>query len=218
VDDRGGRAETLPAILERRRGIPQRHTLTAAAIVVALGVAAFLLLRDPLQGKAQRVHASAPVFNTLYNADLVHPVKPQGDEYQRYEAHHGKLDIAVTVRPLLLPPYKGDVAGLLPVFTERRIVDLARRYPGFKVLDEGKARVNKAPGYQVGFSYGSRARPGTGRDVFVIPFEKPGVRRGVIISLRQERGPHRPGAAGKALVTAMKSTFRSFKFGSDRND
>jgi hypothetical protein len=43
------------------------------------------------------------------------------------------------------------------------------------------------------------------------------VRQGVLITLRQTRGRHRLGAAGQALIGAMKSTFRSFKFGADRS-
>ena len=42
-----------------------------------------------------------------------------------------------------------------------------------------RARVNKAPGYQVGFSYGTVRRPSTGRDVLVVPEERPGVRDGL---------------------------------------
>ena len=213
-----GYGETLPALLRRTRGIPERRTLAAFGVLAALVVVALFALRDPLDGKTQRVHAAKPVFNTLYTAGLVQPVAPQGDEYQRYEARRGPLDIAVTVRPLALPAYKGDVSGVLPVTMERHIDTLQGDIPGFAVTDEGKARVNKAPGYQVGFTYGTPDRPSTGRDVLVLPPEEPGVREGVIITLRQSRGPARPGAKGKALVKAMKSAFRSFKFGADRDD
>ncbi|MEA2295364.1 MAG: hypothetical protein QOE86_3003 [Solirubrobacteraceae bacterium] len=212
-----GYGETLPALLRRTRGIPERRTVAAAAALAALLVLAYLLLRDPLQGKTELVHTAKPVFNTLYRKGLVHPVRPLGDEYQRYEVQRGKLRITVTVRPLELPPYKGDAAGLLPVYMEQHMTGLAHQLPGFAVLDEGKARVNKAPGYQVGFKYGTRAHPSTGRDVVVVPPAMPGVRQGVLITLRQTRGRHRLGAAGQALIGAMKSTFRSFKFGADRS-
>lgn len=213
-----GYGETLPALLRRTRGIPEQRTLAAAAALAVLLVVAYLLVHDPLDGKTQRVHDRPPVFNTLYAKGLVHPVAPKGDEYQRYEAHRGPLRLEVTIRPLILPAYKGDVSGLLPVFMERHMAGLKRALPGFTVTDEGKARVNTAPGYQVGFTYGGADRPSTGRDVLVVPPEEPGVRKGVIITLRQTRGRNRPGAKGQALVKAMRSAFRSFKFGSDRDD
>ena len=213
-----GYGETLPALLRRTRGIPERRTLAAAGALAALLVVAYLLIHDPLDGKTQRVHESKPVFNTLYAKGLVHPVTPKADEYQRYEARRGPLAIAVTIKPLQLPAYRGDVSGVLPVFMEHHIASLRRGLPGFAVTDEGKARVNKAPGYQVGFTYGTRDRPSTGRDVLVVPAERPGVREGVVITLRQTRGRTRPGAKGQALVKAMRSAFRSFKFGADRDD
>jgi hypothetical protein len=213
-----GYGETLPALLRRTRGIPERRTLAAAGVVAVLLVVAFLLLRDPLDGKTQRVHASKPVFNTLYAKGLVKPVAPRDDEFQRYEAARGPLRLSVTIRPFELPAYEGDVSGVLPVYMERHMAGLKRSLPGFAVADEGKARVNKAPGYQVGFRFGSPDRPSTGRDVLVVPEEQPGVREGVIITLRQTRGRARPGPKGKALIKAMKSAFRSFKFGADRDD
>ena len=209
--------ETLPALLQRTRGIPERRTVLVAFALAALVVVAILVLRDPLQGKTQLVHRSAPVFNMLYPKGRVKVVAPQGAEYQRFEAARGdRVRLAVTVSPLRLPAYRGDVAGLLPVVMERHVAQLARSHPGFKLLDEGKARVNKAPGYQVGFAYGTKAHPSTGRDVMVVPVELPNVRQGVLISLRQTLGPHRAGPAAQALIGAMKSVFRSFKFGPDR--
>jgi hypothetical protein len=215
---RPGFGETLPALLRRTRGIPERRTLIGAGVVAVALVIAFLVLYDPLDGRTQRVHDTRPVFNTLYLKGVVEPVAPKGDELQRYEAHHGRLDLSVTVRPLRLPAYQGDVAGLLPVFMERHMRGLAARLPGFQVTEEGKARLNKAPGYQVAFTYGTARRPSQGRDTIVVPDQQPGVRDGVVVSLRQARGPHPPDAAGKEVAAAMRSAFRSFKYGADRDD
>jgi hypothetical protein len=215
---RPGFGETLPALLRRRHGIPERTTLLAAGALALLLVVAFLLLRDPLQGRTQRVHRPAPVFNTLYKPGLVRPVAPRGDELQRYEAGRNRLQVRFTVRPLRLPAYRGDVAGLLPVYIDRHVRELAAALPGFEVTFEGKARVHGAPGYQVAFRYGTADRPTTGRDVIVVPPEEPGARDGALLAFRQTRGRARPGARGLELVAAMRSTFRSFMYGADRDD
>lgn len=212
---RPGFGETLPELLVHRRGVPVRPTLTvAAALAVAIVVVA-LVLRDPLDGKRQVVYRGDPVFNVLYGPGI-HRAKPEPGELVRLQADRGAVHLAVTVRPLRLPAYGGDVSGVLPIVATRRTRGLARRTPGFDQIAEGKARVNKAPGYQVGFDYGDRRRRGYGLDVLVVPPEMPGVRDGLVIGLRQLRGPRRPPEAGRRLTAAMRSAFRSLKFGADR--
>ena len=105
--------ETLPQLLRRRYGIPERRSWLGAGVVVVLLVVAFLLVHDPLDGKAQLVHRSAPVFNTLYTPGAVRPAKPRAGELQRYVGRRGPLRVEVAVRRLRLPPYQGDLAGAL---------------------------------------------------------------------------------------------------------
>lgn len=214
---RPGFGETLPALLRRSRGVPERVTVGAAVAVVVLAVA-FLALRDPLDGKAQRIHRGTPVFNTLYREELVRPALPRGDELQRYEARRGGVALRVTVRPVRLPAYRGDVAGVLPVLLERHADLLEAELPRFRILSEGRARINTAPGYEIAYRYGTGERRSSGQDVVVVAPDEPGSRDGVLISLRQEAtGPYRRRAARPA-IRAMKSVFRSFKYGDDRDD
>ena len=215
---RPGYGETLPALLRRRHGIPERTTLLTAGALALVLVVGFLLLRDPLDGRTKRVHRPAPVFNTLYLKGVVRPVGPRGRELQRYEARHGAVRVALSARPLRLPAYSGDVAGLLPVSMDRHVAALAAALPGFQVTGEGKARVHGAPGYQVAFRFGTEDRPSTGRDVIVVPPDEPGVRDAIVLAFRQARGRQRPGAAGLKVIAAMRSTFRSFMYGADRDD
>ncbi len=206
--------ETLPALLERRRGIRQRTTrLAVAAILVVAGLVYLLVIYDPLDGNTQVVHRSAPVFNVLYAPGIIRPVAPGPGELLRLRAHRRDLDLAVTVRPLRLPAYRGDVAGVLPVFTDGRARQLARSLPNFEVLTDGRTRVHTAPGYQVGFRYGSARRPGVGVDILAVPPETPGARDGVLLSFRKVGGRGRPG--DRVAAKAMRSAFASFEFGPD---
>jgi hypothetical protein len=212
-----GLGETLPALLERRRGIAPRTTLLATAALVVAGIVVYLLVRDPLEGRTQIVHREAPVFNTLYEKGVVHPVEPREDELQRFEARRGDLRLAVTVRPLELPPYQGELTGTLPMYAERHIRDLQGLLPNFELTGEGKARVQRNPGYQVLFRYGDPERPASGTDVFVFPEDfEPEVRDGVIVTFRHEGGPRAKGEPGHREVRAMRSTFRSFAYGTGR--
>ncbi len=209
--------ETLPQILERRRGIGQRTSVAViAAVLVLLTLLALLVFYDPLDGKQQVVHRQAPVFSVLLTPGLVKRATPRPGELLRLQGHRRGLGLAVTVRALHLPAYRGDVAGLLPAFTAGYAARLAGSVSSFRLQADGKARVHTAPGYQVGFSYGSAERPGTGIDILAVPPELPGVRDGAIITFRQVKGRRRLGARGRALVKAMRSAFRSFEFGPDR--
>lgn len=212
-----GLGESLPALLERRRGIPPRTTLLVAAALVALGVVVFLVLRDPLDGRTQIVHEDAPVFNMLYDADLVRRMDPRPGELERFETRAGDLRLAVTVQEVELPAYRGEITGILPVHAERHMADLRERLPGFELTAEGKARVGRSPGYQVVFRYGDAEVPSDGIDVFVFDEEaKPGNRAGVLLTFRHEGGSRPRGGPGHARIRAMRGVFRSFAYGTDR--
>ena len=122
--------------------------------------------------------------------------------------------LVVTVRPLSLPPYRGSVSGLLPIYAERHLRTLAAELPGFRARTEGKARVNDAPGYQLRYRAGPAARRTLGIDILVVPED--GRRDGVVLRYRQTNPPRALGAADRELVKATRKAFRSFRFGLDR--
>jgi hypothetical protein len=178
----------------------------AIGLLVLLGLVA-LTATGETAGKKQLVHRSEPVYNLLYTPGKVRPVEPEAGEYTRLEARSGGYHAVVSIRPLRLPAFRGNVSGLLPIFAIRHTLaapDAGR----LELLDEAKARVNDAPGYQVGLRRGATDL----RRVYVVP-EDVGVRDGVILELQQTG---RIEEADKDVAMAAKKAFRSFRFGTER--
>jgi hypothetical protein len=181
-----------------------RRALLAGA-VVAVAVVAFLVLRG---GKEHLVVRADPVFNLLYDDDAVQRVATQGDEVLRLRAERAGLRMDVAIRPLALEPYDGDVSsGLLPIVADGLRGTLEESVPGFDLLEEGRARVNDAPGYELTYK-GDEVFEGT--DVLVVP--GPQARAGYVLSFRVRGRP----AVDRELYKAAKSAFRSFRFGTER--
>jgi hypothetical protein len=210
---RPGFGPSLPTLLRERLGIAPRTTLiVAAALALLAAVAAVGVV--VASDERQLVHEDDPVFNLLYDGGRLKEVEPRGDELVRLEGRAGRAWTAVTVRPLRLPPYRGDVAkGLLPVHAELHLQGLRERDPGLVVRDEGRSTVNDSPGYQLAYTTGDRPRT-LWREIFVVPDEE-APREGVVLAF-QTRRPAKLAAAGTELVEAAKSAFRSFRFGTDR--
>lgn len=212
--------ETLPALLERRRGIPRRRTAAVIGGVLALLALVLVLLYDPYDGKDKYTHESDPVFTVLLTPGVVRRVEPRGGELLRMVTRKGGVRLTTTILPFELPAYEGDMSGVFPVLAQARIEQLRDTVPGFDLTDEGKARLHGSPGYQIGFNYGTAERPAFGREVYLLPSEdlgfEPGDRNGVIIRYRESRSRPRLNARTRPAVKAMKSAFRSFQFGDDR--
>lgn len=191
------------------------RAIVAAAVAVA-GVLVYLaFLRDPFDGNAQALHRARPVFNVLYKAPVIRRVAPRPGELLRLRAHRGKLLTTTTVRRLRLPPYRGDVAGLLPVFADARARELAKRYPGFDQTVDTRARVHTSPGYEIGFTFRSPKGYGEGTDLLVLP-DEPGIRDGVVLSYRLTKATGRQPRRLRQAAKLMRSALRSFEFGADR--
>jgi hypothetical protein len=209
---------TLPALLRGRFGVPPLVTLAVAA---ALGLAATAVVFAAARAKRdtpgeQLVHRGQPVFNLLYETDVLRRVAPRPGELVRLEARRGKLSAEVVVRRLSLPAYRGNVTrGLLPAFADPYTDRLRAELPGFGLRDEGRARVNDAPGYQIGYKAG---RPGSrlfGRDVLVVPDET-SVRDALVLRFRQVNTGGPPGPKGQEMLLLARKAFRSFRYGTDR--
>jgi hypothetical protein len=203
---------TLREELARRRPATRRAVVAAIALVVLLLLASALRPQDK---GVRYVHESAPVFNLRY-ADVFERLAPQRGEFLHLRRTNGKgrtLD-SFAVRGLELPPYRGDVGGLLPVYAERVLGELRAAYPGLKLIEEGKARVNLVAGYSLLFQVGRGRNRMFGREVF-LPEPKPGARTGVRMALRTWKGsgiaqPRDLGARG-----ALKTPYRSFRYGTE---
>jgi hypothetical protein len=195
--------------LVRRRFKPRTRRLLYAALALFVAALALLLLGRG-DGLTELEHTAAPQFTLLYPPSQVHKVKAGPGEILRFRSGRGRLRMVVAMRRLTLPPYQGSVGGLLPVLADRQAAALARELPGFRLLADGKARVNDAPGYQLRYR-GGRTQ---GTDVFVVPED--GDREGLLLRLRQTNPPSGLGQPQKDLVKATKKAFRSFRFGLDR--
>jgi hypothetical protein len=174
------------------------------ALAVAGVVAAVVIGSDD---RRHLVVEADPTFNVLYDDARLERRRAEPGEALRIEGRAGGLRARFTVEPVELEPYDGDVSsGLLPVLAERRRAELEERLAGFRLTDEGRARVNDSPGYQLGY----RAEGLSARDVYVV--EGPDSERGYLLSLELEG---RTGAARKLAFQARRA-FRSFRFGTDR--
>ena len=204
---------TLPELL-RGRGVPPR-AIAAGAILLAvvLAVTVFLVTR---RDESELAHRSDPQFTLLYDPAFVRPVDVRPGELTRLEGRDGRLRAEVSVRPLRLPAYRGDVAhGLLPVHVERRKTELRRELEGFTLTDEGRANVNRAPGYQLGYRQRMPGEIVTWRELYVVP-DEPGAREGVVLVLRQAKRGRRITADDREWFKGARSAMRSFRFGLDR--
>jgi hypothetical protein len=137
----------------------------------------------------------------------------------RLEGRRGKLSVEVVVRPLDLPPYRGDIThGLLPAYADGFIQTQRRQLPGMVLTQEGRARVNNAVGYEIGFqSVISGASRTVGRDVLLVPDDPAEAKGHVTLSLRQVK----PGGAKltkgeRNLAYLSRKAYRSFRFGTER--
>jgi hypothetical protein len=155
--------------------VSQRTVLLVTAGLIVIAGAAVLILRD------EPTTVTADGFS-LQLTSGVHRAPPRNGELMRLHAGRSTL----TVRPLHLPPYEGDVSGVLPVY--------ATNHTSSQPTEEGSARINRAPGYQV--------TSGTSTDVFLVPSDH--ARDGVRITYRR---------ASKAL----RLTLRSFEFRTGRD-
>jgi hypothetical protein len=211
---RPGFGPSLPALVRERFGVAPRTTaVLAAAVVLLLGGGALLawwLGRDE-----QIVHRGDPVFNLVYDDGALRPAATRGDELVRLEGRRRRVFVAVSVRPLRVPAFRGDVAkGLLPIEAERYMERLRESDPTFVVREEGRSTVNESPGYQFAYRTGEPGDRTYWREIFVVPDEE-APRSGVILRFENRR-PRKVGAAGFELIDAAKSAYRSFNFGTAR--
>ena len=175
--------------------------LALAAILVAVIVGG--------QGREHLVFEEAdPQFNVLYDSEQLRSTRLGPGELMHLQGRRRGVLAEVVVSELELGPYEGDVSsGVLPIEAEVLIADAQAARPGFEVTDEGRARVNDAPGYQVGYRADGEV---SGRDVLVV--EGPQARRGYLLSLRIDGQPSR----ARELVRQARKAFRSFRFGTGR--
>lgn len=202
------RPEFGPALPELLAPLPRalRRGLAVAALL-ALGAIAALWARshsDPLT----RIIVARPVaFNIGYQSPFTRRALLRGEIVRLADR-----DQWLSVSELRLPPFRGDVAGILPLYATGVERAMAAGRPGFQVRSEGRANVNAIQGY--GFTYIVRAPGGRrryGQQLF-LPVDATS-RSGVTIALEADASPAvtNPDMVGR--TGPLKVSLRSFRFG-----
>lgn len=184
--------------------------------LAALAVAVVLVVRAARDSE-RLVAGGPPAFNLVYAPSAFAEAPAQDGELARIEGRRRAATVTLTVRRVEVPPYgDGDVVGgFLPLLAEERIAELEEQYGGIGVYDEGKARINELPGYQIGFDARDGDRRVYGRDAYVFP-DDPAATEGVLLSMRRVVTRRDASPAAEEFADLAKEAFASFAFGADR--
>lgn len=204
---------TLPQLLAPRP-LAVRLAAAALALAIVLGAAVLAITSRPDENV---VLVREPVtLNFSYGDQWARVQRPGALVALRNVGERGLFLNAYAIRDLKLPPYRGVVGGMLPVYAVDYVRGISGRYKEFEQVSEGRARINNAIGYEVTF----RARLGTrrlyGRHYLLVEEEPDGLRRGVVIELESTPAAGTPSADETGNHGALKTPLRSFRFGEDR--
>jgi hypothetical protein len=204
---------TLPQLLAPR---PLAVRLAAAAVAAAIVLAAVAIAIASRPDETAVLIRKPITLNFVYGPQFQRVERAGTLLALRHRSAAGLFLDAYVLRTLTLPPYRGAVGGMLPVYADRYLRGLARRYPGYEFIGEGRARINNAIGYEVTF----RARRGTrrlyGRHYLLVAEEPEGERHGVILEIESTPAAGTPNADEIGNHGALKTPLRSFRFGDDR--
>ncbi|HEU4974981.1 MAG TPA: hypothetical protein VFT50_07800 [Baekduia sp.] len=204
---------TLPELLRprlARLSRPARVVLVVLAVLVVAAVGSRVVGGG---GDVRTVAVSEPIGFRFEYAPPLHRRHPQAGELARVGGHGQSF----AVRPLRLPPYRGDAAGFLPLYATHLSREMAARLPGFRVHQEGRANINRIQGYELRFSYdGPDGHPMLGRRELLLPTAT--AREGVDLLLVARRAKHRKGPGRVGASGPMKRALRSFELeGADQS-
>jgi hypothetical protein len=182
-----------------------------------LGLVALVALVGGLVLRALPAHYSqggSMPFSFSYK-DL-YRTTPEAGGYVRVISREadGSPRYSFAVDPIVLPPYRGQISGELPLFATGYEARLAARFPGFVLRGEGRTRVNEVPGYQILFSAGVQGHEVLGRDILLLPVHE-GVRRGVslVVLGAVKANPQVLAPSEVASEGALLRPLKTFSFG-----
>lgn len=205
---------TLPDLARARFGWRERTTIAVLVGAIVLAGVALLVVRPRVDNVTHFVHRGDPTFNLVYNNNRLREVDPRGEELVRLQGRRGRMAVTIAVQPLRLPPAQGDIAhGVLPEFASGHIEELRASLPQFELRQEGRARVNGAPGYEVRFSTGPDGRKTFGNDLMILPSEEDAAGALLVTSRRTIGGSLKIGKRETSLYKAAAKAYRSFKYG-----
>jgi hypothetical protein len=228
---------SLPELLgPRLRALSGWQRLALALLLAGLvAAAAVLLVRSKAATKSYSQAASdaqarglPPIpFQFDYSSKLRLSM-PEGAYVRAERRVNGTLAAGFTVSPLKLGRQAGLVSGFLPIVATEHERRAARRYDGFRLAFEGRARVNEVEGYQFAFTArlnrpGHLARQLFGRTVLLPePFDAedpekpypPGANptRGLVITMLATSLDNVPSATRVGDEGILQRPYRSFRF------
>jgi hypothetical protein len=207
---------TLPELLRPwTRAHPRVTRAVLVLLVLGVGAAITLLVRSGEDTRTAIVDSPVVTFNLIYPQGLVR-VAPQRGELLHLRSPPGAPhSLTYAARAIVLPRYRGDINGYLPLYSAALIEAMRHGYRSFALRGEGRVRINEAIGY--GMQFQAR-RGGTlvfGRRLLLFPGETPG-RRGVDILLLAAASPAVPNVDAVGNAGPLKTALRSFRFGTER--
>jgi hypothetical protein len=208
---------TLPELLGERLRVPARtiwRVVAALGVLVVLAVAWLAFVRGT-PGQNPVVVREPVAYNLVYT-DALRRATPRTGETLRLQTHSGAAPQSFAVKPLRLAPYEGDVSASLTLLSARLIREMGAQYPGFIWRGDGRVNINKQPGYQIVFQARIDGRTTYGKRVLLVAGPDPPPREGLDITMLSARSPAVPRADAVAANGALKTPYRSLRFGTDR--
>jgi hypothetical protein len=208
---------TLPELLGERLRVPPRtiwRVVGAVGVLVVLVLAWLAFVRDTPGQDA--VVVREPVAFNLVHTDALRRATPRAGETLRLQTRDSAAPQSFAVKPLRLAPYKGDVSASLTLLSARLIREMSAEYPGFLWRGDGRVNINKQPGYQIVFQTRIDGRTTYGKRVLLVAAPDPPPREGLDITMLAARSPAVPRADAVAANGALKTPYRSLRFGTER--
>jgi hypothetical protein len=197
--------DELAALAPPRRRVAIALLALAALLIVLAATRTFA-------EEGRHVVRKSPFAYNFRLPDDMRLVAAGRGEWLRAERRDGdRLVASFAVEPLRLPPYRGNLAGALPVIAARQWSDLRARFPGLKPVEETKARVNLVAGYTMVF----KAAPGVYGRVVLLPRKGRHPRAGVRLVLLSTHAAGAEQASDIGVVDDLKLPYRTFRYGTE---
>lgn len=208
---------TLPELLGPRLRRLGRAGTVLLVLAGMLLVGLLVVLGRGSGAATTEVVVREPVaFNLVYDADrLERATPPAGASLLLRTLASDPDPETFTVRPITLPVYRGDPAGIEPIVASGLIAQMRRADPAFILRSESRTRINRQPGYQIQFQTRIGGRTAYGRRTILFE-DEPGVREGADITVVSVRSPTIPNVDAVGSNGPMKQPYRSFRFGTER--
>lgn len=190
--------------------------VAAAVLAVSILVVAVVIALTSRPDETQVLIRKPVTFNLVHGPQWTSADRAGTLVALRHDSPNGLFLDSYAIRELRLPPYRGAVSGMLPVYADGYLRTLARRYPGFELVGEGRARINNAIGYALTFRARTGPRRLYGRHYLLVEEEPEGGRHGVILEVESTPAAGTPNAEQIGNHGALKTPLRSFRFGEER--